>query len=185
MRKSQIHVTFRIAIVGAIFGVVLIMSLLTCLIIYTRGEADAKSNAMLLFSENSRKIQERVDKRLGSLIRLASLGAAVPALETRVTAFGLDHPSTGFLFSIIETDPSVYAAYAGWSNGDFLMLIHTAANSHVLDANEAPSDCRYIVRAIFGQENNRTQRWSYLDASRGVLSQRIEPQPDYDPRDRD
>lgn len=185
MRKGQFHITFRIAIVGTIFGIVLIMSILTCLIIYTRGEADAKSNAMLLFAENSRKIQERVDKRLGSLTRLASLGAAVPGLETRVSSFGLDHPSTGFLFSIIETEPSVYSAYAGWSNGDFLMLINTAGNSHVLEANEASSDCRYIVRTISGQGKGRTQRWSYLDASRGILSQRVEPQPAYEPRDRD
>ena len=112
MRKSQIHVTFRIAIVGAIFGIVLVMSLLTCLIIYTQGEGDSKTNAMLLFTENSRKVQERLDKRLGSLARLASLGAAVPEIEKHIAAFGPDHPALGFLRRIIETDPSVYAAYA-------------------------------------------------------------------------
>jgi class 3 adenylate cyclase len=185
MRKGQLHVTFRIAIVGAIFGIVLVMSLLTCLIIYTRGEADAKVNAMLLFAENSRKVQERLDKRLGALTRIASLGAAVPALETRVAGSGLDHPAISFFFGVIETEPSVYASYSGWANGDFLMLINTSGNRQILEANQAPADCRYIVRAISGQGETRAQRWSYLDASRRVLSERTEPQPAYDPRRRD
>lgn len=185
MRKGQLHVTFRIAIVGAIFCIVLVMSLFACLIIYARGKADAKANATLLFVENSLKVRERLDKRLGALTRIASLGAAIPALDAPVSGFGLTHPAAGFLDRIIETEPSVYAAYAGWSNGDFLMFINTAGDRQVLAANLAPADCRYIVRAISGQGGERSQRWSYIDASRRVLSERTERQPSYDPRTRD
>lgn len=184
MSKKRYHVPFRMAIVGAIISIVAIMSLLTSLIIYIRGEADAKANARLLFTENSKEVRERLDNRLGALTQLASLGAAMPKLEVRPTGFGLDHPCLGFLFSIMDTEPSIYGAYAGWSDGDFLMLINTAGNSFVLEANQAPVDCRYIVRAISGQGRVRAQRWSYLDASRRVLSQRTELQPSYDPRSR-
>jgi hypothetical protein len=118
------------------------------------------------------------------LTRLASLGAAVPGLETRPSGFGLAHPSLGFLFSIMDTEPSIYGAYAGWSDGNFLMLINTAGDSRILEANQAPAYCRYIVRAISGQGDGRAQRWSYLDASRRLLSQRTEQQPSYDPRSR-
>jgi class 3 adenylate cyclase len=185
MSKRQFRVPFRIAIAGAIISIVAIMSLLTFLIIYYRGEADAKPNARLLFTENSMEVREQLDKRLSALIRLASLGSAVPGLETRPSGFGLDHPSIGFLFSIMDAEPSIYGAYAGWSDGDFLMLINTAGESHILEANQAPADCRFIVRAISGQGSGRTQRWSYLDASRRLLSQRTEQQPSFDPRSRD
>ena len=65
------------------------------------------------------------------------------------------------------------------------MLINTAGEGNVLEANLAPMDCRYIVRAISGQGAGRVQRWSYLDASRRLLSQRAEQDPAYDPRSRD
>ena len=185
MSRRQFRVPFHIAIAGAIISIVAIMSLLTFLIIYYRGEANAKANARLLFTEKSMEVRERLDKRLSALIRLASLGAAVPGLETRPSGFGLDHPSLGFLFSIMNTEPSIYGAYAGWSDGDFLMLINTAGESDILEANQAPVDCRFIVRAISGQGSGRAQRWSYLDASRRLLSQRTEQQPSYDPRSRD
>lgn len=56
---------------------------------------------MLLFSENSQKVQEGLDKRLGALTRLASLGAAVPNLDTRVSSYGLEHPLLGFLLGLV------------------------------------------------------------------------------------
>lgn len=185
MRKSQIHVSFRIAIVGAIIGIVIIMSLLTSLIVYSRGKADARKNARLLFTEKSAQTQERINQRLMALTWFANLGAAIPDIESRVSGFGLKNPTLGFLFRIVETEKSVYGAYAGWSNGDFLMLINTGGNARVLAANLAPGECRYIVRAISGQGNDRVQRWSYLDASRGILSQRMERRPTYDPRNRE
>lgn len=185
MRNGQIHVSFRIAIVGAIISIVLIMSLLTSLIIYARGNADARKNARLLFTEKSLQTQERLNNRLLSLTSLASLGAAIPELEAQATGFGLNNPALGFLFRVVETDTSVYGAYAGWSNGDFLQLIGTGGNEQVLKANHAPLQCRYIVRAINGQGIDRVQRWSYLDASRDLLSQRTERDPAYDPRSRD
>lgn len=65
------------------------------------------------------------------------------------------------------------------------MLIHTAGNRQVREANAAPPGCRYIVRAISGRGRDRAQRWSYLDASRRSLSRRVEPEPAYDTRGRD
>ena len=58
-------------------------------------------------------------------------------------------------------------------------------DGRVAEANRAPRECRYIVRAISGQGDNRAQRWSYLDASGNPLSRRTEPLPPYDPRNRD
>lgn len=185
MSTKRLHISFRIAIVGAIVGIVVIMALLSSLIVYYRGETDARKNAGILFSEDSMRVRERLDKQLGTLTRLAGLGAAVPELARHPSGSGLDHTVLGFLFRIVETDPSIYGAYAGWSNGDFLMLIDTAGDSRIQEANEAPAACRYIVRAITGRGDGRTQRWSYLDASRKVLSQREEARPAYDPRNRD
>jgi hypothetical protein len=57
MSERQFRVPFRIAIGGAIISVVAIMSLLTCLIIYSRGEADARANARLLFTEDTKLVR--------------------------------------------------------------------------------------------------------------------------------
>lgn len=185
MSKGKFHITFRIAIVGAIIGIVTIMALLTGLIVYYRGETDAKANARALFVENSKQVQEKLNNRLSTLTRFASLCATVPGLESYPSGFGTDHPLMRFFFGILESESSVYGAYAGWSNGDFLELINTAGDRRILDAHGAPSDCRYIVRAISGRDANRAQRWSYLDASRNLISQRGELMPNYDPRTRD
>jgi class 3 adenylate cyclase/HAMP domain-containing protein len=185
MRKGQFHITFRIAIVGAIIGIVTIMAILTSLIVYSRGETDATANARALFDENTKQVQERLNNRLSALTRLANLGVTIPGLDTPPSGFGMDHPLMGFLFGILETEHSVYGAYAGWSNGDFLELINASGDRRILDAHQAPPGCRAIVRAISGQGASRAQRWSYLDAEGRLLSQRTERLPPYDPRNRD
>lgn len=62
MKKMRFRVPFRIAIVGTIISIVAIMSILTCVIVYARGEVDAKANAKLLFSENIKEVRERLDR---------------------------------------------------------------------------------------------------------------------------
>lgn len=150
MDTSRVRVPFRIAIVGAIVGIVAIMSLATSLVVYARGKADATANATRLFAENAKRVRERLDTRLGSLTRLAALGSAAPGLDTPVAGYGLDHPCAGFLFDLVESEPYIYGAYAGWENGDFLMLIDTALEPRTQEANQAPSNCRYVFRAISG-----------------------------------
>ena len=158
MRRGQFHITFCIAIVGAIIGIVAVMAILTSVIVYSRGETDAKANARALFAEKSKQVQERLNFRLGALTRLVSLGATIPGLDTPLFGFGMDHPLRGFLFGIVESEPSVYGAYAGWSNGDFLELINTAGDSRIAEANQAPRERRYIVQAVSGQSDGRAQR---------------------------
>jgi class 3 adenylate cyclase len=185
MGRWRIRVPFRIAIVGAIIGIVAIMAILACLIVYTRGEADARANAGLLFAEKSREVRERLDARLSALTMLASLGAEAPGLEREPGGNGLNHPALGFLFGAIEAEPSAYGAYAGWADGGFLMLINARGDPRINEANQAPPGCRYIVRAILGQGEGRVQRWSFLDANRRPMGSRVEPRPTYDPRMRD
>lgn len=166
-------------------GIVLAMTLVMTVIIMQTGAASARQDARILFDLSASQVSRQLDSGIGTLATMADLGSATAGISLAPRDQGLGHPALEFFQRSLDSNPALYAIYAGWADGSFLMLINAANDPRVLQTLRGPEGSRYILRSIVQRAGVRTQHWTFLSRDRTVLDHRSESAPDYDPRTRD
>lgn len=177
------RIRFNISIVTAILLIITAMTMATIGSVWVVSSRTAEKTAGRLFDNVTGIARERLDRLMGEVLVLASLGAAQEDVTNDV-GNGLDAASLPLLLTALEQNRSLYSLYYGFEDGNFLQIISANGQESILKAHGAPADTRWIVRTITHATGQRLQSWSFLNQARAVLVQRSEPLPGYDPRKR-
>jgi HD-GYP domain-containing protein (c-di-GMP phosphodiesterase class II) len=179
----RFKIRFHVSIASAILVIIVALTLATLGSVYVASSKAAKETAEALFSGVAQSAQERLDRLVGSTLKLAGLGASQPRLGA-LSESGLDFPALPVLHAALAEDPSLYSLYYGFENGDFFQVIATRGDTRILEAHGAPEATAWIVRSITGSGSARQQVWSFLDASKRQIGRQVDAGPTYDPRTR-
>jgi len=180
--KSRLHFRISIIIANALIILVLTAGILT--IVFSTSLNSARYNMNLLFTEIGDRVQEKISTHMDSLLSVASLGAVISDSYDEITGDGSTHPALPFMRQSLDQQSVLYSVYYGKEDGTFLQLIKTRSNSNIIDGHDAPEGTLYILRSIENLSEKRIQHWSFLDSNWGLLGQREELNPEYDPRKR-
>lgn len=178
------RIRFNISIVTAILLITTAMTLATIGSVWWVSARTAEQTAGKMFDNITGIARERLDRLMGEVLVLASLGAAQTDMDG-VTGNGLAAPSLPLLLTALGENSSLYSLYYGFENGDFLQVI-SAREDGIRKAHQSPAHARWIVRTITARESDgaRRQSWTFLDENRNLVGQRMEDDPIYDPRKR-
>lgn len=87
------------------------------------------------------------------------------------------------LGAAMKNNPSIYAVYVGYANGDFFELINLESGKNVRKSFQATPQDSWVLIKITSVEGNRSKTSVYLDTAFKVRAERREA-TNYDPRKR-
>ena len=175
------RIKFQVSIVTAILLIIAAMTGATLVSVYVATTRTAHQTAEHFFAQVAQSARARIDRQVGQTLLLADLGSVQAGMDG-VTGNGLSSPALPFLFNALTREQALYSLYYGFADGDFLQVIATRGDRRIIDAHQAPPDTAWIVRAIVGQGEARTQNWTFLNDGRATIASRAEPRPAFDPR---
>lgn len=184
--KFQTH-RIRLHLGIATIFVVIVAALTAAIIWNNRREASdvALETAEQLFNEITTKVDERVNRMLGSVRIAVDTVSAMPSLSDHPRYDGLSYEALESMVRVIESEPYVFAVYAGFGSADMIQVSAMRGDPDVRAAFQVPDGTHFIIRTITkDRDGKRRQYLRYLDRDRHVIGARTEPDPPYDPRSR-
>ena len=95
------------------------------------------------------------------------------------------HPAFSHFTRTLIANPSLYAVYIGFGNGDFFEVIRIGAWKKMLEKPGVPKSAIWATITIAADANGvRTKVWTYFDVQFDELAKTVEKEPAYDPRQR-
>ncbi|WP_419797759.1 MAG: HD domain-containing phosphohydrolase [Terasakiella sp.] len=177
------RVRFKLSLTLVSLAVICSLSIATLFSIWVLGTRTAKEVAGNLFTAVSNNVENQIVNLLDQSVANASLLASRKSDEA-VFGDGLDASILPLYFSVLEQRKTIYSVYCGHLDGSFLQVIATRGREAVIASHKASANTIWIVRTIYSKEGERLQNWSFLDEQKNVISQRLEANPNYDPRER-
>lgn len=177
------RVRFQVSIAATVVLIIVALTSATLGCLYFVSSRVAEETAGTLFDAAAQGAYERIDNQMGRTLSLASLGAVQRGLDT-VEGDGLDAPVLPFLFTVLAENAFLYSLYYGLEDGAFLQVIAARGDDQIVARHDAPAGTHWILRSISGEGGDRTQTWTFLDATRQVLDTASEARPAFDPRQR-
>ncbi|CAA7626726.1 Methyl-accepting chemotaxis protein [Candidatus Terasakiella magnetica] len=173
----------QVSIVLLIAFVVACLTIATASSIFFASTQAAQNGARRLFAEITARVSDRIDGQITGLLELAGLGASISAAVEPIGGDGVSHPLVPMLLRALEQDSSLYSAYVGQVDGNFLQAIAVRDDDRIRKAHDAAEGSRVILRSIAaGEDGMRRETWSFLGADSAVLGRVVKDNPSYDPR---
>jgi len=127
-------------------------------------------------------IGERAERLLGPARSALYLLRHDPLAEATSLQQRLDRLPV--LQTALALSPALSAVYAGYPNGDFLLMRPLDRGTHAL-RDQAPAEARYLVQSIAHDQQGRPHgEWRFYDAGLRLLQRQARPDHLYDPRSR-
>lgn len=173
---------FQVSVVVGVLLIVSVMAISTVSTVLSVARLNARQSAEGLFEAVSAAARERTVSLLQPAVHMATVAAYMTDIDIAVVGSGMSHPALSVFTQMLTAQPELYSSYIGYADGSFFMVINGRQGRSVLDAHGAPGGTEFIVRAISGVGEDRTQQWSFLAADGEVLGGRTEDEVGYDPR---
>ena len=147
-----------------------------------RGMEKAKVSAA---GAAARQLAVSVDDRIQAITAPPSTALAVLSHDSlagvQTLAQRLDRLPV--LADILTSSDIVSAVYAGYQNGDFILL-RKVRSSGTLQFPDAPDETRFLLQTITHEGHETPGQWHFFDAEMQLIEQRPVPEYNYDPRTR-
>lgn len=182
MVKKNFMTKLRSGLLIPLFSLVVLLTTIAVIAVFTISRANAKENANRLFSQASALARTELDRQLGSLLDLTSFGAVIPDLDHDATGKGLIQDMLPFMRRAFERNTAIYSLYCGLSDGSFIQVIRSKMLPATLQLAKAPADSALIVRSLGPMGVGRPQYWTFLSADGRVIGERQEKNANFDPR---
>lgn len=173
---------FQVSVVVGVLLIVSVMAVSTVATVLSVARVNARDSAEQLFESVSAAARERTASLLQPAINLATVAAFTPGVDSGVAGDGTGHPALSLFTRMLMAQPELYSCYVGYPDGTFFMVINAGQGASVLEAHAAPNGTAVILRTITGTDDNRIQRWSFLDSDGVIIGGRTERGVTYDPR---
>ncbi len=105
-------------------------------------------------------------------------------MQLPIDADADNHPAFDVLLALIRKTPTIYSAYIGHVDGNFLQAIGLNENPGLIRALDAPQEAYYARRIVAATDRERIDIWSFYDREDKFLSRRKTSDAAYDPRTR-
>ena len=147
-----------------------------------RGMEAAKVSAA---GATARQLAVSVDDRIQAITAPPSTALAVLSHDTLADAKTLAQrlDRLPVLADILTSSDIVSAVYAGYQNGDFVLL-RKVRSSGTLQFPDAPNETRFLLQTMTNGGNQIPGQWFFFDATMQLLEERSVPEYDFDPRTR-
>ena len=183
--QQQTRPDQSLTIFVTIFGLFLVVSLVTGASIALTNYFQLRSSATQVANETFQNTIDRIDEKkeslFGVLILFAELFADSPAVKREgATMEGL----LSALLRGLTLNPHVLEVYAGYENGDYYQIFSfLEEDANIIEGLDGPDSTRYAVHEIALQDDGtRKESWRFLDNDQNELSYRENYSPSYDPR---
>ena len=173
------RVKYKISIITILTAVIVLVGASISGLFWFASSDMAEEVAQTLFENQSRS----AEGDFVSLLVDAGANAAVGASQRRVKESPYQFLDAEILPVAIETlkqQPAFYSLYYGFEDGTFFQVIAARGTKSILEQHQAPAETAWIVRSIV-EEQERQQKWAFLDSEGLLLDQRVELSPDYNP----
>ncbi|MEO5372898.1 MAG: GAF domain-containing protein [Alphaproteobacteria bacterium] len=175
----------QVSIVLLIASVVVCLTVATATSIFFASTRAAEDGARREFAEITARVVDRVERQIGSLMELASLGASLSFAAEPIQGDAANHPLVPLLVRSLEQDHNLYSVFVGHADGSFIQAIAVNGDKRILASSKAPEGTRFILRAIAADADGiRRERRTFLDDHSAVLGRAQVKDADYDPRTR-
>ena len=147
-----------------------------------RGMEAAKVSAA---GATARQLAVSVDDRIQAITAPPSTALAVLSHDTLAGAKRLAQrlDRLPVLADILTSSDIVSAVYAGYQNGDFVLL-RKVRSSGTLQFPNAPNETRFLLQTMTHGGNRTPGQWFFFDTNMQLLEERAVPEYNYDPRTR-
>ena len=147
-----------------------------------RGMETAKVSAA---SAAARQLAVSVDDRIHAITAPPTTALAILSHDALAAADTLPErlERLPVLADILASSAIVSAVYAGYPDGDFLLL-RKVRSSGTLQFPEAPKDTRYLLQTITADQAGVPGTWHFYNADMELIERRAVPAYTYDPRNR-
>jgi HD-GYP domain-containing protein (c-di-GMP phosphodiesterase class II) len=147
-----------------------------------RGMEAAKVSAA---GATARQLAISVDDRIQAITAPPSTALAVLSHDSLAGANTLPQrlDRLPVLADILTSSDIVSAVYAGYQNGDFVLL-RKVRSSGILQFPDAPEETRFLLQTITHGGNQTPGQWYFFNADMQVIEERPVPEYNYDPRTR-
>ena len=133
----------------------------------------------------ARQLAISVDDRIQAITAPPSTALAVLSHDSLAGAQTLAQrlDQLPVLADILSSSDIVSAVYAGYQNGDFILL-RKVRSSGTLQFPDAPDETRFLLQTITRGGNETPGQWHFYNADMELIEQRPVPEYNYDPRTR-
>ncbi|WP_373000032.1 HD domain-containing phosphohydrolase [Marinobacter sp.] len=180
-KRQSAQVSLALLIASAI---TLAMLVLTIVLIGQsfRGMEAAKVSAA---SATARQLALSVDDRIHAITAPPSTALAVLSHDSLAAAQTLPQrlDRLPVMADILASSDIVSAVYAGYPNGDFILL-RKVRSSGTLQFPDAPEETRFLLQTISHGRGEIPGQWRFYNADMQMIGQRPVPEYDFDPRTR-
>lgn len=147
-----------------------------------RGMESAKVSAA---GATARQLAVSVDDRIQAITAPPSTALAVLSHDSLAGAQTLSQrlDRLPVLADILTSSDIVSAVYAGYQNGDFILL-RKVRSSGTLQFPDAPNETRFLLQTITHGGDGTPGQWRFFNADMQLIEQRPVPEYNYDPRTR-
>lgn len=177
-------IPFKVSLLTVIITVIAILTLANGVIIWREGELAATASSETLVREISHRVAGNWKGMMAELANTALITAAAPSLATPVTASPITHPAIPLLEECLASNPELFSAFIGHSDGSFLQAILPLGDSAILTRHKAPAETDLILRAIQRSGGVESGEWLFLGPDKEILERRPIADLTYDPRTR-
>jgi len=178
-QSAQVSLAFLIA-----SAITLGMLVLTIVLIAQsfRGMENAKVSAA---SATAKQLAVSVDDRIHAITAPPSTALAVLSHDALADArtLGRRLERLPVLADILQSSKIVSAVYAGYQNGDFILL-RKVRSSGTLQFPDAPEATRYVLQSITHGGEGTPGEWRFYNSDMQLIERRLVPEYTYDPRTR-
>ncbi len=135
------------------------------------------------FTHISQRVADRIkliDSKVATMINMA---AEYPGLKDLSSDYNQYHSAMNFFAKAMVENPSIYAVYVGYENGDFYELINLKLVEGMHEHFDAPKNSRWLAVKVIAHRKSAIKYSEYLDADFMLIGKKTE-NSDYDPRQR-
>jgi HD-GYP domain-containing protein (c-di-GMP phosphodiesterase class II) len=175
---------FYVSIATLVVSIVVSLTAVFLWISHRESRVAAVGTADRLFAEIDAKIVGQYEQTLELVAVLAGTVARVPGMAQTPQGDGAEHPGIGIMLRALTFYPFMFSTYIGYADGSFIQSIAVGDRPELRALYEAPAGTFYVLRAISSDPPGRRQHWRFLDADHAVIGTRMDPDSDYDPRER-
>ena len=176
---------FYVSICTLIIAIVLTLTGLFLWISHRESKAAAIRMADRLFSEINAKTLARYESALESVAVLAGSVAHMPGMAILPRGDGLSHPGITLMIEALTFYDFLLSTYIGYDDGSFIQVVAIRNQRNLRSLYDAPAGTSFILRTIAPDSEGRMkQHWLFLKRKRQVTGERIDLNPNFDPRAR-
>ena len=176
---------FYIGISTLVVSIVVTLSGMFLWISHRESKTAAIQMADRLFSEINEKTLERYESTLEAVAVLAGSAARMPGMATRPAEDSRPHPGMELMLEALGFYEFIFSTYIGYDDGSFIQIVGVRDRPELRLLFDAPAETAYVLRTISaGDDGLLKQRWRFLNRERQDIGERMNLDPDYDPRTR-